>query len=110
VANRARDHFRKRSRERLAPFEDAGRIAADTDGPVQIVGDTWIDHTWFDVQTRLPVRMEQMARPVTGDTTRTFTTIMDQFVYDAQLPADTFLPQAPPQGFVNAHPDDMLRK
>ena len=39
VANRARDHFRKRSRERLASIEDAGQMAADMDGPVQIVGD-----------------------------------------------------------------------
>jgi hypothetical protein len=72
--------------------------------------DTWIDHIWFDVQTKLPVRIEQMGRPVTGDATRTFTTVMDQFVYDAQLPADTFLPQPPPPGFINAHPDDLPRQ
>jgi hypothetical protein len=71
--------------------------------------DTWIDHIWFDTQTKLPVRIEQMGRPVTGDTTRTFTTVMDQFVYDAQLPADTFLPQPPPEGFINVHPDDLRR-
>ena len=72
--------------------------------------DTWIDHIWFDVQTKLPVRIEQMGRPVTGDATRTFTIVMDQFVYDAQLPADTFLPQPPPAGFINAHPDDLPRR
>jgi hypothetical protein len=72
--------------------------------------DAWIDRIWLDVQTKLPVRMEQMGGPVTGDTTRTFTTIMDQFTYDAQLPADTFLPQEPPKGFVNAHPDDLPHK
>lgn len=71
---------------------------------------TWIDRIWFDVQTRLPVRMERAGRPVTGDPTRTFTTIMDQFAYDADVPADTFVPQAPPQGFLNAHPDDLPRK
>jgi len=72
--------------------------------------DTWIDRIWFDEQTKLPVRMERSGRPVTGDAARTFTTIMDQFTYGAQLPADTFTPQAPPNGFVNAHPDDLPRK
>jgi hypothetical protein len=65
---------------------------------------------WFDTQTKLPVRIEHMGRPVTGDATRTFTRIMDQFVYGAQLPADTFLPQPPPEGFINAHPDDLRRQ
>jgi hypothetical protein len=72
--------------------------------------DTWIDRVWFDVQTRLPLRIEQSGRPVTDDTTQTFTTIMDQFTYSVQLPTDTFIPQAPPKGFVNAHPDDLPRK
>ncbi|MCL5279213.1 MAG: RNA polymerase sigma factor [Planctomycetes bacterium] len=102
VANRARDHYRQRSRARLAPIDEAGQVADGSDP------DTWIDHIWFDTQTRLPVRIEQMGRPVTGDATRTFTIIMDQFVYDAQLPADTFLP--PPEGFINAHPDDLRRQ
>jgi len=39
TANRARDHYRRRSRARLAPREDADYRAADTEGPVQIVGD-----------------------------------------------------------------------
>lgn len=37
VANRVRDHYRRRSRERLAPLEDAGHVVAGTDGPVQMV-------------------------------------------------------------------------
>ena len=41
--------------------------------------ETWIDRIWFDVETKLPVRIEQSGRPVTGDATRTFTTIQDQF-------------------------------
>lgn len=69
--------------------------------------ETWIDRIWFDVETRLPVRMEKSGRPVTGDTTRTFTTIQDQFSYGEQLPADTFIPAEPPEGFINAHPDDL---
>ena len=71
--------------------------------------ETWLDRIWFDEQTRLPVRIEESGRPVTGDTTRTFTTIQDQFDFAPQVPADTFIPQAPPAGFVNAHPDE-LRK
>jgi len=39
VANRARDHFRRRSHERHVPLEDASQVAAEGDGPVQIVGD-----------------------------------------------------------------------
>jgi hypothetical protein len=72
--------------------------------------DAWIDRIWFDTQTKLPARMERSGRPVTGDAARTFTTIMNQFTYNAQLPADTFVPQAPPKGFINAHPDDLPRK
>ncbi len=39
VANRVRDHYRKRSRERLTPIEDAGQVPAGSDGPVQMVID-----------------------------------------------------------------------
>lgn len=72
--------------------------------------DTWLDRIWFDTQTKLPVRIEQSGRPVTGDAATTFTAIMDQFNYNAQLPADTFIPQEPPKGFIDAHPDDLPRK
>ncbi len=72
--------------------------------------DTWIDRIWFDTQTKLPVRIEESGRPVTGDATRTSTTIKDQFTFNAQLPADTFVPQPPPEGFINAHPDELQRK
>jgi hypothetical protein len=69
--------------------------------------ETWLDRIWFDEQTRLPVRMEMSGRPVTGDPTRTFTTLQDQFDYAPEVPADTFLPQKPPADFVNAHPDEL---
>jgi hypothetical protein len=72
--------------------------------------ETWVDHIWFDVQTRLPVRMEKSGRPVTGDPTSTFTTVQDQFDFASQFPADTFIPQVPPAGFVNAHPDELQRQ
>ena len=50
--------------------------------------ETWLDHVWFDEETRLPVRIEKSGRPVTGDASRTFTTIQDQFDYAPQLPPD----------------------
>jgi hypothetical protein len=72
--------------------------------------DTWIDRIWFDTQTKLPVRIEEAGRPVTGRPTETFTTIKDQFNFAPLLPADTFVPQPPPAGFINAHPDDLRRQ
>ena len=70
--------------------------------------ETWLDRVWFDEETRLPVRIEKSGRPVTGDASRTFTTIQDQFDYAPQLPPDTFVPQEPPAGFINAHPDELV--
>lgn len=72
--------------------------------------ETWLDRIWFDQETRLPVRIEQSGRPVTGDVTKTFTTIQDRFDYAPQVPADTFLPQTPPADFVNAHPDELQKR
>jgi hypothetical protein len=66
----------------------------------------WIDCIWFDVETKLPVRMEKHGRPVTDKPGWTFTIIQDQFDYDPELPADTFIPWVP-EGFVNAHPDEI---
>jgi RNA polymerase sigma factor (sigma-70 family) len=40
VANRVRDHYRSLSRHQAAPIEDAGRIAAGSDGPVQMAVNT----------------------------------------------------------------------
>jgi RNA polymerase sigma factor (sigma-70 family) len=37
VANRVRDHYRKQTRERLAPLSDADQVAAGSEGPVQMV-------------------------------------------------------------------------
>lgn len=36
VANRARDHYRRQARERLAPLSDADQVAVGSDGPVQM--------------------------------------------------------------------------
>ena len=39
VANRARDHYRRKPRARLASLDDAGEVPAGCDGPVQMVID-----------------------------------------------------------------------
>lgn len=66
----------------------------------------WTDCIWFDVETKLPVRIEQRGRPVTGQTDRTLTIIQDRFDYNPNLAADTFVPRTP-EGFVFGHPDDI---
>jgi hypothetical protein len=66
----------------------------------------WIDCIWFDVETKLPVCIEQRGRPVTGQPDKTFTTIQDQFDYNPDLPADTFVPKTP-EGFIYGHPDNI---
>jgi RNA polymerase sigma-70 factor (ECF subfamily) len=60
VANRVRDHFRQRSRERLAPIEDAGQIAADMDGPVQIVGDAELVQKLRAAVAQLPYEQREV--------------------------------------------------
>ena len=67
----------------------------------------WVDRIWFDVETKLPVRIEMHGRPVTDHPEKTFTTVQDQFDYNPELPADTFIPQEAPEGFINAHPDEI---
>lgn len=37
VANRVRDRYRRQTRERLVSIDEAGHVAADADGPVQMV-------------------------------------------------------------------------
>ena len=66
----------------------------------------WTDCIWFDVETKLPVQIEKHGRPVTDQPDKTFTTIQDQFNYNPELPADTFIPKTP-EGFINAHPDEI---
>jgi outer membrane lipoprotein-sorting protein len=65
-----------------------------------------IDRIWFDVQTKLPVRIEMHGAPVTGQPGKTFTFIQDQFEYYAQIPAEMFKPDIP-DGFINAEPDEV---
>ncbi len=72
------------------------------------------DRIWFDVETRLPARIERH-RPDSGfdahvdfgfDAAETMIIIHDQFQYLAKVPMDLFIP-AIPAGYVNAFPDDI---
>jgi hypothetical protein len=65
-----------------------------------------MDCIWFDVETKLPVCIEQRGGAVTGETDMTYTIIQDQFDYDPGLSEDTFIPYTP-EGFVFGHPDDI---
>jgi outer membrane lipoprotein-sorting protein len=64
------------------------------------------DRIWFDVETKLPARIERHGIPLDFDPGRTLVIIHDQFEYHAEVPADLFLP-AIPDGYVNAHPDEI---
>jgi len=68
------------------------------------------DRIWFDIETKLPMRIELAGLPVTDDLKRTVTIVQDQFDYAPQLPPDTFIPMEPPADFVNAHPDELQQK
>lgn len=65
-----------------------------------------IDRIWFDVETKLPARIERHGLDSGFDAARTMITIHDQFQYYAQVPVNLFLPVVPPD-YVNAHPDDV---
>ena len=66
------------------------------------------DRIWFDVQTKLPVRIEKHGRPITGRPGTTMTNIQDQFEYFAQVPVDMFEPEIP-DDFINAEPSDVQK-
>ncbi len=66
----------------------------------------WIDRIWFDVETKLPVRIERHGRPITSRPGETFTFIQDQFEYYAQIPAEMFEPEIPAD-FINAKPGEV---
>lgn len=69
--------------------------------------DTYVDRIWFDVGTKLPVRIELVGRPVTGDAASTFTTVQEQFDFSPNLPSDTFMPSIP-KGFTFSNSPDPL--
>lgn len=59
------------------------------------------DRIWFDVETKLPVRIEKHGLPVTDSPGQTFTFIDDRFEYYAKIPVDKFVPKIP-DGYINA--------
>ena len=68
-----------------------------------------VDRIWFDIETRLPVRIEEHGRAITNQPDMTITTIMDHFEYYAQVPIDMF-DRVIPAEFVNAHPDTIRQE
>ncbi|UCG48989.1 MAG: zf-HC2 domain-containing protein [Phycisphaerales bacterium] len=71
--------------------------------------DSWTDRIWFDVETKLPVRIEMHGRPITGRPEQTFTFIRDQFEYYAQVPVELFTPEIP-EAFVNKSASDVQKE
>lgn len=71
----------------------------------------WLDRIWFDINTKLPVLIEQERGRPRDETKTDFhprIRLQDQFNYNPELPDDTFIPETP-EGFIFGHPDD-LRK
>ena len=69
----------------------------------------WLDRIWFDIDTKLPVLIEQ-ERGCPRDKTKTdfhpSIRVQEQFDYNPELPADTFIPKTP-ERFIHAHPDEI---
>jgi len=65
-----------------------------------------VDRIWFDVETKLPVRIEKHGIAVTDSPGQTATFIDDRFEYHAQIPADMFEPVIP-EDFVEAEPHEI---
>ncbi len=70
------------------------------------VGQT--DRIWFDVVTKLPVRIEMHGRQITDWPGTTMTNIQDQFEYYAQVPIEMFEPEIP-NDFINAEPSEIQK-
>jgi len=64
-------------------------------------------HIWFDVKTKLPVRIERYGLETSYEPGSTLTLIHDQFDYYAEVPADMFTLHIP-EGFINAEPDEII--
>lgn len=62
---------------------------------------------WFDVETKLPARIEKHGFRSRFDAAQSYTIIHDRFEYYTEVPADIFTPQIP-QDFVNARPEEII--
>ncbi len=60
---------------------------------------------WFNVETKLPVRIEYRNIRQSPGSEKRITIIRDQYDYDAGLPPETFVPYIP-EGFVPYQPGD----
>jgi len=65
----------------------------------------WFDRIWFDVKTKLPVRIEK-EKPASHDLMKATISVQDQFDWNPPLPAGFFTPEIPEE-FTHAHPDDL---
>jgi len=63
--------------------------------------DTSIHTLWFDSETMLPVMIEDEDLEENGPSKK----VLDQFEWNPELPADTFVPLIP-EGFMNGQPDE----
>ena len=66
-------------------------------------------YIWFDPETKLPARIERRGIQTEYDPSMKLTLIHDQFNYYAEVPANMFTPEIP-QGFVNAHSDEIIAR
>jgi hypothetical protein len=66
-----------------------------------------IARIWFDVETKLPARIEKHGFRSSFDAAQTYTIIHDRFEYYTEVPAGIFDPRIP-EGFVNARPEDII--
>ena len=64
-----------------------------------------MDRIWFDVETKLPVRIEYRNLPKSPGSDKRITIIRDQYDYDPDLTPETFVPYIP-EGFVPYHQDE----
>ena len=62
--------------------------------------------SWFDVEKKLEVQIEDHGGTVTSQPDKTFTYVKDQFNYNPDLPADKFIPGIP-EGYINARPGEI---
>jgi hypothetical protein len=63
------------------------------------------DRIWFDVKTKLPVRLEYRNLIRSPGSEERITIIRDQYDYDVDVTPETFVPYIP-EGFIPGHPDD----
>lgn len=66
-----------------------------------------ITQIWFDIETKLPARIERHDITTNYDPGHKLILIYDQYDYYAKVPVDIFTLQIP-EGFVNAEPDDII--